>query len=153
MEGKDGDGDEAAPMHTEEMDKKDVKAGPCPSASSTADPKEVDTTKSTSTKRKTRAPKTEDPNPKKKAKKEIKDGDNPEEPKQPKKRVRSEVAATFARRPPPSSEFGRAKWGALRSAFEKIIKPHLATYSAAEDCAAERFWTPTNPITFSRPFH
>lgn len=156
MEGKAGDGhvaedgEGAAPMDAEEMDKEDDKAGQCPSASSAADDKEVDTTKPTSTRRRTRAPKTaEDAHPKKKAKKDIKDGENPEEPKKPKKRVRSDVPATFARRGEPSSVFGLAKWKALRSAFEKIVKPHLATYSAAEDCAVERFWAPVNPIITS----
>ena len=41
--------------------------------------------------------------------------------------------ACFARRKCPSSTNGKAKWMALRDAFEGRIKPHLKTYSAHED--------------------
>lgn len=42
-------------------------------------------------------------------------------------------AATFARRVQPTSDFGKAKWLALRSMFATHIKPHLEHYSAHED--------------------
>lgn len=51
----------------------------------------------------------------------------------PPKRSKTGEAATFARRVEPSSEYGKMKWGALREAFNQAIKPHLSTYSAAED--------------------
>ena len=51
----------------------------------------------------------------------------------PPKRSKTGEAATFARRAEPSSEYGKMKWGALREAFNQAIKPHLSTYSAAED--------------------
>ena len=52
-----------------------------------------------------------------------------------KKRTRSSggEAATFARRSPPKTDFGLAKWHALRSMFGDHIKPKLEHYSAHED--------------------
>ena len=70
----------------------------------------------------------------KKKKKPRKEG-TPEEEEAPqkKKRQRSSTPATFARRKCPSTEFGKAKWHALKRAFTDLIRPQLTTYSAHED--------------------
>ena len=52
-----------------------------------------------------------------------------------KKRTRYEETQTFARRNVPSTEFGKNKWFALRSAFSDQIRPKLKHFSAHED-----FW-------------
>lgn len=57
-----------------------------------------------------------------------------------KKRIRSEVAQTFARRDAPSNPISAAKWKALRAAFESTIKPRLKHYSAHEDRVFAARW-------------
>eukprot|EP00435_Cladocopium_sp_Y103_P043434 s967_g12.t1 len=67
--------------------------------------------------------------------------ENTDKPKEepPQKRPRGQ-AATFARRPEPTTEYGRAKWSALRDAFNSIIKPRLTHYSAHEDSLMIWVW-------------
>lgn len=76
-----------------------------------------------------------DDKPKKKKKKNPRKEGSPEEEEAPPKRrrQRSSSPACFARRKCPSSEFGKAKWHALKRAFTELIRPRLTTYSAHED--------------------
>ena len=53
-------------------------------------------------------------------------------------KTRGEVPATFARRNPPLTEFGKLKWNSLRDSFGEIIKPKLVFYSTQED--HKYFW-------------
>ncbi|CAL1131372.1 unnamed protein product [Cladocopium goreaui] len=73
----------------------------------------------------------------KKKKNPRKEGSPEEEEAPPKRRRRrSSSPASFARRNCPKSEFGKAKWHALKRAFTELIRPRLTTYSAHED----KFW-------------
>ena len=60
---------------------------------------------------------------------------SPEEEKAPpqRSRPRSSSPATFARRKCPSTEFGKAKWHALKRAFTDLIRPRLTIFRAHED--------------------
>ena len=70
----------------------------------------------------------------KKKKNPRKEGSPEEEEAPPKRRRRrSSSPASFARRNCPTSEFGKAKWHALKRAFTELIRPRLTTYSAHED--------------------
>lgn len=75
------------------------------------------------TKRKNKEPET----------KKTRDGDGVETKKKKHGASCEGGAATFARRVQPTSDFGKAKWLALRSMFATHIKPHLEHYSAHED--------------------
>lgn len=58
----------------------------------------------------------------------------PEEDAKTKKQRGKDGPSTFARRALPATEFGKSKWYALRSAFERIIKPLLSHHHVHEDC-------------------
>ena len=70
---------------------------------------------------------------KKRAAGQVKAEGKGEEDKVKKKRVRSDVPATFARRVVPTTPFGKNKWCSLRSAFQDLIRPTLKHYSTHED--------------------
>lgn len=59
---------------------------------------------------------------------EVPEGENDKRPRNPRG-----LASTFARRYKPTSVFGAAKWEAIRSAFDSVIRAHVTRPYTHED--------------------
>lgn len=131
-ENVEGEAPDAVPNNREE--KQDPSAG-------TKDDTMEKTTEDTKPKKRSRVPKKpsgamdKEKNSEESGKDDTKEDTDKDGKEDKKKRQRCGEAATFARRPYPSSEFGKAKWSSLRDAFLRIVKPKLVAYSAFEDCS------------------